>query len=353
MARKKRVAVCAVQMPFVYGGAEIHVNSLVRELKNRGYATELINIPFKNYPPIHMPQEAMVWRMLDLTEATADKIDLLIPTKFPSYGVKHPNKVTWLIHQYREVYDLYGSHWSDYGPQAPIELESVRQWVMRYDEATLTDCRKLYSNSENVRKRLLHYNGIDSEALYHPPGLHGRYYSGDFEPYVLSVGRLEKLKRNDLLLRAMARTDRGIRCKIIGRGPELEMLQALAHKLGIGDRVDFLGFVEEADLLRLYANAGLVYYAPYDEDYGYVTLEAFFSGRSVLTCTDSGGTLEFVRDGHTGFVAEPNAESLAEGIRRAFAQPARTRDMGQEGLKLVTPITWDNVIDKLTETIRG
>jgi glycosyltransferase involved in cell wall biosynthesis len=352
VVKKKRVAVCAVQTPFVYGGAEVHVRTLVSELSKRGYAAELINIPFKNYPPIRVPQESLVWRMLDLEEATAEKIDLVIGTKYPSYGVKHPNKVTWLIHQFREIYDLYGTKWSDYGPDAPAQYEAVRQWIKKFDEITLTESRMIFANSENVRKRLLHYNKIESITLYHPPGLHGRYQTGNYERYVLSVGRLEKLKRIDLLIKAIAKTETDIRCKIVGRGPELERLQNLANKLAVMDRVDFLGFVSENDLIQLYANAGVVYYAPFDEDYGYVTLEAFFSGRPVITCTDSGGTLEFVKNEHTGFVVKPDSDLIAEAIRKAINNPLKAKEMGHEGLKMVQPITWDNVIEQLTKTIR-
>ena len=100
------------------------------------------------------------------------------------------------------------------------------------------------------------------------------------------------------------------------------------------DRVDFLGAVDDEQLLALYRDALAVLYPPYDEDFGYVTLEAFLSRKPVVTAVDSGGPNEFVVDGVNGFVRAPEPEAFAEAInalardraagRRRSARPDTT-----------------------------
>ena len=58
----------------------------------------------------------LAWRLLDLSEVDGQRIDLVIATRFPSYLVKHPNKVVWLVHQLRQAYDLHGTRYSDFAP---------------------------------------------------------------------------------------------------------------------------------------------------------------------------------------------------------------------------------------------
>src|SRR6267378_597548 len=101
-----RIAVCAPQVPFERGGAEIFADDLVGELRGRGHEADLVTIPYKWYPGERVLSQAFLWRLLDLSESDGRPIDLAIATKFPSYAVRHPNKVVWLLHQFRQAYDL-------------------------------------------------------------------------------------------------------------------------------------------------------------------------------------------------------------------------------------------------------
>jgi glycosyltransferase involved in cell wall biosynthesis len=117
--------------------------------------------------------------------------------------------------------------------------------------------------------------------------------------------------------------------------------------------VDFLGFVPIDDLLELYAGCRATFYTPEDEDYGYVTVESFLSRKPVITSSDAGGPLEFVEDGVSGYVAAPEPDVLAEAVDRLFSLSAsRLREMGAAGHERVASITWEAVVDRLTESIR-
>lgn len=338
--------VCEAQVPFVRGGAEALVRELTRQLHSRGFETEIVSVPFKWYPKDEVMPHAAAWRLLDLSESNGRPIDLLIATKFPTYFARHPRKVTWLVHQHRAAYELVGTEYSDFvHEEADVAL---REKLMTLDRQTLGESRGLFSISKTIANRLERYNGLKAEALYHPPRLAERFRGGPLGHYILSVGRLEAVKRVDLVLRALARLPQSLSLRIAGTGSHRETLQSLAASHGLASRVSFLGEVSDEDMVELYAGALCVVFPPYDEDYGYVTLEAFLSHRPVVTTTDAGGPNEFVTNGVNGFVTAPDPAAIAEAVAALDADRKRAAAMGDAGYDLARAITWSGVIDRLT-----
>ena len=343
----RTIAICAAQVPFSYGGAENLNDALRAQLGQRGYEVDQIAIPFKWYPKGQIVNSIDLWRRLDLSEADGKKIDLLITTKFPSYMAGHPNKVLWLVHQFRQAYDLYETPISGFDPNSRSD-NTLRRQIIEADNKAIRSHKRIFTISRNVSQRLQKFNGIDSTPLYHPPKLHPRYSHDRYGDYILSVGRLDKLKRVDWLIRSLRSCPDTMRCIIAGSGPELPKLEELARECGVSGRVEFLGYVDDQRLLELYAGCFAVYFAPFDEDYGYVTLEAFFSQKPVLTAADSGGTLEFVEHERNGYVVEPGHENqLAEKIRLLFNDRQLCRNLGAHGHDRVKDISWDHVIRNL------
>jgi glycosyltransferase involved in cell wall biosynthesis len=347
MASIRTVVVCEAQVPFVHGGAEVHVRELTRELNARGYQAELVSVPFKWYPKEEILPHAAAWRLLDLSESNGRPIDLVIASKFPTYFVRHPNKVAWLIHQYRAAYELCGTEYSDFGHNE--RDVGLRDTLIRLDTEMLGECRRVFANAENTANRVRKYNGVAAEALYHPPRLAGRLAAAAvvYGDYVLSVGRIESVKRVDLLVSAMARVDKPIRLVIAGDGTQRANVERVASNQGVSDRVDFLGAVDDERLLTLYRDALAVLYPPFDEDFGYVTLEGFLSRKPVVTASDSGGPNEFVVDGVNGLVCAPAAEAFADAINALARDKRRAAAMGSAGFERARAITWDGVIEKL------
>lgn len=347
----KNVLICAAQAPFIVGGAEILVSELRRHLERRGFRVDVANVPFKWYPVSELVRQSLAWRLLDVTESNGVTIDLAIPTKFPAYLVRHPRKVAWLFHQHREAYDLFGTSYCSF-TDSP-EDQRVREAIRTMDTQSLGECRSIFTISRNVAARLSHYNGLEGTPLYPPPHHLGRYRTDAYDDFLFYAGRLDRLKRLDLAIDAMKRVRSGAKLKIAGAGPLQEELRKQIHGLGVADRVELLGFVESADLIGLYARCRAAYYAPLNEDYGYVTVEAMLSRKPVITTRDAGGPLEFVTHDETGLVAEPTPEAIAEQIDRLWAMPqTRWREMGEAGHRRVEGIDWDVVIDRLTEAIR-
>lgn len=343
----KTIAVCAAQVPFFKGGAEAHVNGLVRELEERGYEVDLINIPYKWYPYEQLLKSIKIWQLLDLRESNGKKIDIVISTKFPSYFVEHSNKVLWLTHQYRQIYDLFHTPYSGFDPSEKKDME-LRNKFIKMDNQALKKYKRIYTISKNTSIRLKKFNNIESTTLYHPPQLERKYFTSDYKDYILSVGRLDSLKRVDLLVRSLKYCNKRIKCKIAGTGPELSRLQSIAKNYGVSERIEFLGFVSDEELLDLYANCFVVFFAPKDEDYGYITLEAFLSKKPVITSFDSGGPLEFIEDEKNGIILKFLEErKVAERIEKLFFDKEKCQTFGIEGYKKVKDINWENVIDTL------
>ena len=341
------IVVCEAQVPFVHGGAEVHVRELLRELRTRGYDAELVSVPFKWYPKEEILPHAAAWRLLDLSESNGQPVDRVIATKFPTYFARHPNKVAWLIHQYRAAYELCGTTYSDFGHNER-DL-GLRDTLIRLDTEMLGECRHIYANAQNTANRVSKYNGLTAEALYHPPKLAAQLSAATpaYGDFVLSVGRIESVKRVDLLVSAMARVDKPIRLVVAGDGTQRANVERVAAEAGVTDRVEFLGSVDDERLLALYREALAVLYPPFDEDFGYVTLEAFLARKPVVTCGDSGGPNEFVVTGENGYVCEPTPEGLATAMRRLADDRAHAAALGDAGYDVAKRITWDGVVDTL------
>jgi glycosyltransferase involved in cell wall biosynthesis len=339
-----RIAVCAPQVPFERGGTEILAETLASQLRGRGHEVEEIKLPFKWYPGARALSEALIWRMLDLEEAQNRPIDLVIATKFPSYAIRHPNKVVWLVHQFRQAYELDGPEFGQFG-QAPFDRATVRA-IHRTDRMVLGEARRLFAISNNVAERLERSTGLSAEVLPPPPKQLPFRTAEDGGEFILSVGRLDRAKRVDLLLEAAA-LDESLRVVVAGEGEDRERLEGLTAKLGLNGRVDFAGRVSDEELVDLYARSRAVFYAPFDEDFGFVPYEAFLSEKPVVTTRDAGGPLEVVIDLQNGLVCEPAPAAIAEAFSWLATNLDQARAYGVAGKQTAERITWDAVVDRL------
>ncbi|HTR02733.1 MAG TPA: glycosyltransferase family 4 protein [Thermoanaerobaculia bacterium] len=342
--RPRRVLVLAVQSPFTHGGAERHVRRLTEELVKRGVEADLIAMPMAERERFDLVRAAVAWRSLDLTEVSGGPVDAVIATRFPTYALRHPNKVVWLIHQYRQAYDQFGTAYSDF--TAAPEDRRTREVIAQIDRVGLTEARKVFANSKTVAARLARYNGLASEPLYHPPPLYGRYRGGPAGDTILWVGRLESWKRPALLLEALPHVP-DARAVFVGRGPEEGRLRARASELGVAGRVRFVPEADDETLLGLYAAARVVAVTAAGEDLGYVPLEAFLSGKPVLTTEDAGGPLEFVENGATGIVAPPRPDAFGVALRVLWPRLDVLAAMGEAGQKRAARLDWDGPIAAL------
>lgn len=329
----------------MYGGAEFLVDALRDQLVARGHEATLVRIPF----PATLDQKVLS-NILSCRTLPFDEADKVIAFKFPAYFVRHPNKTLWMFHQLRQVYELWDT---DYGLRQTPGNNCIREVVTRSDNLFLREARRIYVNSREVAGRLQRFNGIQSEVLY-PPLLdrelcHFESY-GDFLFY---PSRITNFKRQHLAIEAMAFTKTPVRLVLAGKCEEAgyeEKLRQLIDQHGLTNRVLMLGWIEQAEKFKLMAEALACIYLPYKEDsYGFVSMEAFYSRKAVITSDDSGGTSELIEDGVNGYVVAPKPELLAQRFDALYGDRRMARELGENAHAELTSrdISWDTVIERL------
>jgi glycosyltransferase involved in cell wall biosynthesis len=341
-----KILVTANKVPFMPGGADYHIAGLVNHLRQYGHQVEEIRLPFKFSPEADIKKLMDFCDGFDLNRPNGTQIDKVISLQFPGYGVKHADHTVWLMHQHRAVYELFEQQ-----PGTP-ELTQLKEHIVQYDNRVLKQAKKIYSNSRRVSQRLQQYNRIDSEPLYHPPFGAEHFFCERAKPYIFCPSRLERLKRQDLLIKAAQYFKTPVAVIIAGDGGQKNYYQNLIDKYRVADKVRLIGTVTETEKHAFYAYSLAVFFAPFDEDYGYITLEAMLSAKPVITCHDSGGPLEFVKNAQTGYVLNPDPKLIAKHIDRLYEDTALAEKMGNQGLKQYKKkaISWDTVIKALTNT---
>ncbi len=343
----RNILICTTQVPFTRGGAESHVEGLRRALVAAGYDAEVAALPFKWYPPEEIMRGALAWRMLDVSAANGKRVDLVIGMKFPAYIVAHQRKVLWVMHQYRAAYNLAGTTFDDLShyPEGP----RVREWIRDCDNRFIGEARKVFANSKTVAERLSRYNRIESEPLYHPPPRAESLRQGAQGDYVFYPSRLEPQKRQEILIEALAHTRTPVRVIFSGAAHDRAHYESLVKQHQAGDRIEMRGFVSEEEIIELYANALGVCYLPFDEDYGYVTLEGMLAGKPVVVARDGGGATEFIEHDGEGLVTDPTPRAVAECLDALYADRSRAARMGGRGREklLAMNLSWRNVVEKI------
>jgi glycosyltransferase involved in cell wall biosynthesis len=337
------------KVPFKNGGAEMLVEGLVGAINERlpNVRAELFSLPFKWYPEEQILSDMMAWRMLDFTESDGEPVDLVIGTKFPSYAVRHPNKVVWLVHQHRTFYDL------EFGPYGKLVLSgrelAVRKRVRAADTELLKEARGLFSISDTVSDRLHKFNGLKSVPITPPSRYQNRIEAGEYGDAIVCIARIDRLKRQKLLVEGLARS-RQARIKIIGTGEQLYLdeISQLVERHSLGSRCELLGFVGEDDLMQHLSSARAIFYAPFDEDYGYATVEGFQAKKPVITCGDSGEVARIVNATGSGWVVDPTPMRIGAILDRVAAMsPAELDARAAAGHDLSRSVSWDNVLNNL------
>jgi len=289
-------------------------------------------------------------RLVDVKEFNGSKVDRVIALKFPAYYVDHPHVHVWLLHQHRQAYELWGTPYGDMDQME--DGAEIRDMIRRNDAKFLSSAKEVYTISRTVSDRLATYNGVKAMPLYHPPELAGRLRCGETGDYILCVSRINPIKRQRLLIESLEYAESPVKIVLAGEGEsgELDEIVRFVKRHGLSDRVSLLGRVSDDEKIELYANCLAVYYGPFEEDYGYVTLEAMFSSKAVVTLSDSGGPLEFVVHEATGLVAEPDPRKLSQCIDRFYFDRDFASRAGREGRERIVgmDISWDRVVDCLT-----
>ena len=346
-AKALRVIVVTSDVPFVDGGHRVIAKEITRALEAQGHLAELVTTTQNRFGRQFSAYVAN--RFTDVGETGAgEPVDQVISLRYPSFAVRHKKHVCWLNHRMREYYDLWPAFTKKLSKKA-VAKESVRRFLIhRADHYFLTrNVTKLYAQSKTIAQRLRDFGDINSKVLYPPPP-ERPYRTDGYENFVFAASRLHPLKRLDLLVKAMKHLkSQELRAVVAGTGEEEVSLKKLAVELGVSDRIDFVGRVSDEALVDYYARCRGVFFAPFMEDYGFVTLEAFRSKKPVLTCMDSGGPAELVSVGRSGYVLLPEPFQIARELDEWASNEELARRMGENGYADTRTVRWDACIEAL------
>jgi glycosyltransferase involved in cell wall biosynthesis len=214
------------------------------------------------------------------------------------------------------------------GPVASAVYRPVLAWLARWDAATANRVHAFVANSRHVADRIGRYYNRPASVLYPPvdtgfftPGTAPAAGGTKVEPYFLIVSALVPYKRIEVAIAAARQLHAPL--KIVGSGPDLERLRALA-----APTVEFTGALPDDALREAYRHATAVL-LPGEEDFGIVPVEAMACGRPVIALA-RGGANETVRPGETGLlVDEPSPAAFAaamDDIRRRPLDPDVARN---------------------------
>lgn len=341
-----KVLVLTTRLPYIHGGAEELRDHLLRNLRLQGVQAEAMSLPFTWEPYEQLPDEMAIARCLEVVNA-----DRVIALKFPAYLVPHHNKVLWVLHQYRQAYDLWDAGQTNI--PATERGEAVRAMIKQADNQAFAEAKALFANSSVTAGRLSHYNGVKAEVLSPPINDPELFVGGPAGGYIFAGGRVGRGKRQYLLVQALQHAP-GVRLVIAGppdSPAEAEEVRRLAADLGVESQVTFdLRFLSRPELAALVNNASGVAYIPFDEDAeGYVTVEAFQARKPVITTTDSGGVLGVVKHGQSGLVAEPSPEPIGAAFRALMNDAEKARAMGAAGRQILDDrnLTWPATVARL------
>lgn len=321
------------------GGAERFYEALVAAFRQQGHDAQELPIIGDEANFDHIERNYLASYDLDVSA-----FDMVVSTKAPTWLVRHPRHICYLVHTIRVFYDMFDSVFSG----ASVTQLEQRRLIHSLDTGSLSSprCKSIFTIGNEVSKRLRDWNGLDS-TVAHPPLWTNAFHAGQQGDYLLLPGRLHAWKRVDLIIRAVRLMKAPLRLIITGTGEAERELRELAA----GDpRIEFRGRVGDSELVELYANALAVPFTPMHEDYGYVTLEAFASGKPVVTCADSGEAAAIVEASRGGLVCAPDPAAVADTIEHLWNHRELARQQGDAGAVWVRSLTWPNVVAQLIDS---
>ena len=204
------------------------------------------------------------------------------------------------------------------GPLRPL-LEAFLAWFRPRYESAVARMDVIVANSETVRERIRVHLRREAEVVP-PPCSVERYAWRPSEGYYLSLVRLDRLKRVDLLVRAF-RDLPGQRLVVTSTGPEEAALKRLARG---APNIRFTGPLAEKDLVDMLAGCTATLCVARNEDFGMCAVESMAAGKPVIAA-GAGGLAETVDPGRTGLLLAPDPapEEIRDAVRAMEANRAK------------------------------
>ena len=369
------------------GGAEKLWWGLAQHLNERTpHQVEIIKLPSPEHDLRSLMRSYEAFSTLELRA-----FDAVISGKYPAWMVEHPRHICYMLHRLRGLYDAYPAadslapevasdaavsalrafmsrsagarsalaeffgRWREIAaagrPEGAFDFPGplAREMVQWLDAIALAPNAivRYAAISATVANRPGYFPEGAEVAVAHPPP-HRSMMPGERTEHFYTVSRLDGPKRMALVVEAMRKVRTDLPLVLGGTGPE----EARIREIAKGDeRIRLVGFESDAQVRERYRNALAVPFAPYQEDYGLIAVEAMQCAKPVITTTDSGGPCELVTDGVDGFVCEPTADAIAAAMQRLADDHELARQLGARALDNAARVTWTAVEHALLDGI--
>ncbi|NPB03436.1 MAG: glycosyltransferase family 4 protein [Thermotogae bacterium] len=333
------------------GGAEVHLKEIFSRLANMGLEIHVLSCGFKGSKRYEIIEGIHIHRVASrpifnfavpfkLREMESRwRFDILIEdlNKLPFYTKlysKSPRKLAILHHLFgKTIYEETNPIAATYVYfQERLIPYFYKDWpFVVVSESTKEELVRLGVPESNVK---VIYNGIDT-VFFHP---REKYV----QPTVLYINRFRRYKRPDLAVEIFARIKKRmpeVRFLMAGKGPYLEKVRSLSHKLNV--EVDFLGFISEKEKSEVLARSWVVLNTSSKEGWGLVNMEAFASGTPVVGFKVP-GMKDSVKDGYNGFLVEyGNVEEAAKKVMLILEDTELRTKLSRNARKFAESFTWD------------
>lgn len=327
----------------VLNGVSISVDGLIRELRRQGHSVHLFTSSYAG----HKDSDPNIHRCHALNTPFAKDYPLAIP---PFYGLlaefrRHPFDIVhthtpftlgfvglrWaqshdlpIVSTYHTLYDRY-AYYVPLVPRSYVRYKIAKHTNYYYNRVQHVICPSQFSRKWLLRHAIetptsvIPTGGIDKVMLDRAEVRLKLGIDPD-QRVLLYVGRLAKEKNLDLLLEAVAlcfAEDPSLHLWVVGDGPYREACIEKSRKLGIGNRVRFVGFVPRSEVNVYYAASDLFVFASITETQGLVIQEAMLYGLPPV-CVLGGGATENVVDGINGLLVKNDAREFSAGVQHVM-----------------------------------
>jgi glycosyltransferase involved in cell wall biosynthesis len=342
---KQRIGLVSSAVPHIFGGGRFIVEWLGTMLRAGGHEVEVVFVPSIDDP------DNILEQMVAFRSMNFDDFDTVVTFRPPSHLIRHRRKICWFIHHIRVFYDLWETQYNPWPDTA--QMRAIRDAIRRFDGIALREAYKCYALSGVVAQRMRTYNGIEPDVLYAPLLDTHLFRCDGYRDEIVCVSRVEDHKRQHLLIEAMKYVDSNVHLKLSGTSSSPTYAARLAQMIrdqGLENKVTFdhrwISEQEKADLLATCLASA---YVPFDEDYGYPTLEAAYAQKCTVTARDSGGVSELVAHGSTGYVVEPNPKAIAQVFDALYRDQDSCARMGRAAKERMSEIgiNWPTVFQRL------
>ena len=249
----------------------------------------------------------------------------------PLAAQEHENNLYYCHTPPRFLFDLRAFYSAQFCGMGSLLVRSLETYYKPLYLQSLSRMNRIFVNSENVQKRLLTYTGFASEVLY-PPCRVAEFGNSQVEAgdYYLSMGRLEPLKRIDVIVKAFRKMP-DKKLVVMSGGSQLAHLRKLADGC---PNISFTGWVDEEEYKSLVKRAICTIYLPVDEDFGMAPVESMAAGKPVIA-VEEGGVCETVRHRSCGYLIpgtkDANTSGMIENLCSAVTWMSKERALSMKG----------------------